>query len=221
MINNISYFLKRPEKGWDPISKSYAQQYAQYEYAHIDKNRIKEIIRFTGGLEGKAVLDLGAGPGQYSLEFAECGAVVTWHDISRNYQEIARQKAREHNVMLNFRLGYMEEADGEYDLVFSRICWCYCINDFKFAKLIYHLVAKGGYGYLIINNEDFYKKATEQSIIKRIKLSIQFWLNELLDFKIGHPHPSRNKIAKVFAGYNFHKFEISHESTSTIVKFRK
>src|SRR5260370_2957744 len=98
MINSLHALLHRPEHGWDPIATQYAEGYAARATRDLDSTLVDELDRRLGGVTGKTVLDLGGGPGQYSVAFASRGAHVTWHDISRNYQRIAAWNAAQHGV---------------------------------------------------------------------------------------------------------------------------
>src|SRR2546426_8004107 len=115
MINGLLFRMQRPEKGWDPIPAAHARAYSDRESAlpSIDST-IEDLIRFTGDVRGKEVLDLGAGPGHFTAALARCGAVVTWQDISKNYLDIFREKYAE--LAVATQLGYLEEAVGQYDV---------------------------------------------------------------------------------------------------------
>ena len=78
-VNYLHSLLHRVESGWDPISPEYAREYADFASSRIDITLVDHLERQVGGLSGKRVLDLGGGPGQYSVLFAERGADVTWH----------------------------------------------------------------------------------------------------------------------------------------------
>ena len=94
MINQIHQALLRPEKGWDPVPASHAAVYAPFAWAHVrDEGVIDRIEDAMGRVAGKKVLDLGGGPGQYSVAFARRGANVTWHDVSAVYQSFSMAKA--------------------------------------------------------------------------------------------------------------------------------
>jgi len=94
VINKIHARIYRPERGWDPVPADYAQQYAEAVWRQVDEAWLDVLARRIGGFEGKEVLDLGGGPGQYSVAFAKRGASVTWLDVSRNYMRIAQETAQ-------------------------------------------------------------------------------------------------------------------------------
>lgn len=191
MYNTLHALLHRPEKGWDPIAPEYAERYAAAEWEKMDDTLINELEQRIGALQGKRVLDLGGGPGEYTVAFAQRGAKVTWHDISHNYLRIARRHAAEAGVDVEFSLGYMEEArkfvTRPFDLVFNRVCWYYCRNDREFARLVHDLVKPGGAAYIDTNNTAFATITGRRRII--------YFLNGWLGWKIGHPFPPRGRVA--------------------------
>jgi 2-polyprenyl-3-methyl-5-hydroxy-6-metoxy-1,4-benzoquinol methylase len=196
MINQMHAYFHRPESGWDPVSQEYAHKYGENEWRGINVALLDELEYWLGGLAGKRVLDLGGGPGQYSVAFAERGAIVTWHDISRAYQDIARRKAREHGVEIRFSLGYLDEAveclPEPFDLVFNRICWNYCFSDRTFADVLFGLVKPGGVGYIDTNHSG--SRRDQISIPARFRT----WVNDMFVIKIGHPFPPHGRLARLF-----------------------
>ena len=201
MFNFVHSRLCRPERGWDPVCADKAQHYAQFEWQQTAEKDavVSKIEARLGGLAGKRVLDLGGGPGQYSVAFAAKGALVHWHDVSRTYMQLARQKATEHKVSVDFSLGYLEEIEVHtqqaFDLVFSRLTWLYCMDDRRFAALIFGLLKKGGYAFLWSNTRSF-----ERSLKRKISLlrRARYALYQHLGVKIGHLHPERGAIAALF-----------------------
>jgi 2-polyprenyl-3-methyl-5-hydroxy-6-metoxy-1,4-benzoquinol methylase len=197
MINLIHSLLRRPEKGWDPVSERHAERYARDAWStEINHSLIDELEVWVGGLEGKRVLDLGGGAGQYSVAFAKRGAQVTWHDISAFYRNFTEIKAREENVHIMFSLGYMEDApemlEIPFDLVFSRICWYYCRSDRAFSRTMFSLIKPGGIGYIDTTHSDWNRELLSGS------MRIRTWLNDMLAFKIGHPLPPHGRLARLF-----------------------
>lgn len=187
MINQIHALFFRPEKGWDPVPLAHVEAYAAHEWSHVDESMVTEIEEWVGGLAGKRVIDLGGGPGHYSAAFARRGAVVTWHDVSRRYLELASKKAAAAGLKINYSLGYLESASRfsaePFDLLFNRGCWNYAMSDGRFASLLYELVKPGGYGF--IDTPLFTGSAG--STIRRV----QRWLYDSGIVKIGHPFPRR------------------------------
>ena len=86
MINQIYQLIHRPESGWDPVPVSYAKKYASRVY----KSDIDELFAFLDNFipdyKNMRILDLGGGPGDFSIEFAKRKANVVWYDVSHNYQ---------------------------------------------------------------------------------------------------------------------------------------
>jgi len=218
----LKYYFQKPEKGFDPVPKAFAEKYAANEYQKLNNEVIEAIKERVPDFKNKTILDLGAGPGQYSIAFAKKGAKVTWHDISQNYLDIAKTKAANESLALNFSLGYLEEAHGKFDIIFNRICWYYCINDIRFAKCIYNLVKENGYGFIIVNNEKYLKEELEkESGLKKMAMKMSYWLNENFNIKFTHVHPSHKKLTKIFARLNFKHLQLEQRGHNTLITFNK
>jgi 2-polyprenyl-3-methyl-5-hydroxy-6-metoxy-1,4-benzoquinol methylase len=208
VISRLFRLFQRPEQGWDPVSQESAELYARHEWANVDERIVDELERQLGSLEGKRVLDLGGGPGQFSVAFAKRGAVVVWHDISRFYQALSERRAEEAQVTIEFSLGYLEDAQRlvgtPFDLVFNRICWYYCINDAAFARLFYALVKPGGAGYVDCTTPAFENPRGRRRIV--------YALNRILGWKIGNPGPPHGRIARLFQTYPLERMIIDYAS---------
>jgi len=197
MINRLHSWLHRPESGWDPVPQHHALEYGTQEWSlGVDHRLLDELEERLGGFAGKQVLDLGGGPGQYTVAFAKLGADVTWFDVSRRYRDFAEQKAREARVKAEFILGYMDDScrilRRQFDLVFNRICWSYCVNDFSFAAVVYRLLKPGGWAFIDTNHSGVGLEAAGLGLRARI------WMNDALGIKIGHPYPPRGRVEKLF-----------------------
>lgn len=225
MINRLLYHLQRPERGWDPVSRDHAITYASNEWDHFSPRTVDALEKRVGSLAEKSVLDLGGGPGQFSIEFARRGARVTWHDISHNYLDFFKDKIAElprkdaQTLDIRFSIGYLEDALrlGElFDLVFCRIAWLYCLDDRRFAEIICRLIKPGGFGYLVINHTGFSRK---QGLT--LLQSFQIFLNERLGVKIGHPNPSSQKIRTVFSRIHGIETDFSEDEDNIEVLVRK
>ncbi len=217
-VNLVHRLLHRVGDGWDPISREYAESYTAFASNSDGSEVVDKLERISGGLKGKAVLDLGGGPGQFSILFAERGACVTWHDISGEYERIARNRAASRGVEIHFSRGYLEDAKNlgteSFDLVFCRVCWCYSRSDRKFARLIYRLVKPGGVAYIDCNTPAFSKPTGFRLF--------QHYLNTYFWWKIGHPMPPHGRIAKLLLEYPNSFMELDYRSQlNDIVIFGK
>lgn len=223
MYNRLKAYFQQPQKGWDPVSAAYAAQYAQVNLHAIDENLLKIFNEWCGGFKGKSLVDLGAGPGQYTLAFLERGARVTWWDVSRHYLDLAKKQIREQGLEATYVLDYMDHLQGQYDLLFNRVCWYYCFNDTAFLKTIYEAMAPGGAACLVLHNE--YRVFHNQlPWYKKFALQATFYLNEWFNIKIGHVMPSTKKIHRIFGAYPFREIQIreyGNHADSILVLFKK
>lgn len=199
MINYAHSLLHRPQKGWDPIPPAHAKWYAEavWKAWSVESPLLDLVDSRIGGLQGKRVLDLGGGPGQFSVAMAKRGASVTWHDVSRQYMTVASEHARDAGVAIEFSLGYLEDAvrfhDAPFDLVFCLLCWCYSMDDRGFGKLLYGLTKPGGACHVEANNSTFERASGLRRWI--------YFMNRVFWFKVGHPHPPKGRIASLLGSY--------------------
>jgi SAM-dependent methyltransferase len=211
VINYLFSRWQRPERGWDPVPRSSAEQYADNEWAKLDERVVDELERQLGPMQGRRVLDLGGGPGQFSVAFARRGARVVWHDISRFYQEYSRKRAEEAHVSIEFSLGYLEDAERlaaePFDLVFNRISWYYCMNDAAFARIVYGLVKPGGAAYVDCTTPAFENPRGARRVL--------YALNNAIGWKIGHPYPPRGRIARLFQAYPVERMIIDYATPTS------
>jgi 2-polyprenyl-3-methyl-5-hydroxy-6-metoxy-1,4-benzoquinol methylase len=200
MINWLHSRLYRPERGWDPVPASHVAQYSSLQWEQgVRADLLDQLDDWSGGLSGKSVLDLGGGPGQYSVAFAQRGARVTWLDVSARYRSIAQERARAAGVELQYQLGYMDEAaralSATFDIVFNRICWNYGRGDGSFSRVVWSLLRPGGVAYVDTSPDDF----SYDSLSAAQK--VQVWLNRHARYKVGHPFPPRGRLAMLFARF--------------------
>ena len=71
MFNQLHAKFRRPENGWDPVPASHAASYGQNEWRAVNSDVLDELGHRIGGFEGKHVLDLGGGPGQFTVAMAQ------------------------------------------------------------------------------------------------------------------------------------------------------
>ncbi len=215
MINWLHSLSHRPDSGWDPIAPSGAAKYAKVAGDLFDVALVPYLDAKLGGLSGKQVLDLGGGPGHYTVALARAGAHVTWHDVSRAYRDVASRRASAAGVRVEFSLGYLEEArrfaSSPFDLVFNRVCWCYSMSDRHFARVIYDIVRPGGAAYIDTPTGEYADARRAKPIV--------YWLNDALWLKVGHPYPPRGRILSLFAKLPYERLEADSSRADRDVLF--
>ncbi|MBE0531684.1 MAG: class I SAM-dependent methyltransferase [Rhodospirillales bacterium] len=106
------------------------------------------VSRFCLG-PGRAVCDLGCGPGLYTSRFARAGAAVTGVDLSQNSIDYAREAAAQDGLTIDYVLGnYLETTpDGPFDLITLIFCdFCVLSSDQRGVLLdrMRAMLAEGG-----------------------------------------------------------------------------
>lgn len=194
MINRAHRWSHNPRRGWDPIPAEYAEQYAR-EVARVDPDTLTRVETALGEFGGRRVADVGSGPGQYGIAFAERGALVTCVDVSRRYLEIARNGFDRAGLSGEFVLAYMEDigkiAPETFDFVFNNVCWYYCAQDYEFARSLLCATKAGGLLFIRVANAESHKNP---QIIRRL----QYWLYRKIGWKIGHLLPPRGRVEQAF-----------------------
>jgi 2-polyprenyl-3-methyl-5-hydroxy-6-metoxy-1,4-benzoquinol methylase len=195
----ISEKIDRPENGWDPVSQEYAETYAKESAAQLDLYELDELEKKIGSFQGKRVLDLGGGPGVFTIPMALRGAKVTWFDASRNYQNIVKQKAAENNVHIDYDIGRLEDIKKyekeTFDIIFCRVCWFYNVNDYALANIFLSLIKNNGYGYISTHTRDYCDKVL---ILQYVSDYFQFIFKKKLIIN----HKPKGYMTKLFAGKN-------------------
>ena len=222
MINRLHARFHRPDRGWDPVPAAHAARYGVDEWSHIDHVLLDDLSERIGGFAGKSVLDLGGGPGQYTMAMAQRGARVTWHDVSRTYMDMSRHRAEALGLTdrVRFSLGYLDEAPqrlGErFDFVFNRICWNYGFGDRSFAAVVYGLVKTGGFGYVDTTHSGYQREQLSMTV------RLRTWLNDYSAIKIGHPYPPRGRLARLFLRQRVERLSVDYSTpTNDRILFQK
>lgn len=116
--------------GWDPArAASFYDEYGEREWTRFDEGRtpapslavhLEHLRRFVR--EGDRVLDVGAGPGRFTIELAGLGAEVAVTDLSPRQLELNREHVEEagleHRIVereLADVLDLSRWADGSFD----------------------------------------------------------------------------------------------------------
>ena len=91
---------KQAEEAWDELANWYsARKKGSYEF----KIQLPAILNLLGNLRGKSLIDIGCGPGNYSVEFTKRGANVLGIDLSEKMLDKARNNAKMAEVKLTLQ----------------------------------------------------------------------------------------------------------------------
>lgn len=109
-----------------------AQGYSEHNMEELDdENRIRwinTIMRYAPEQERLHILDIGCGPGFFSILMAQCGHEVTGVDYSEEMLVHARENAQAMRQNVTFRQMDAQHLDFEnesFDLIISRnVTWC-------------------------------------------------------------------------------------------------
>ena len=113
---------------------------------------------------GAGVLEVAPGPGYFSIELAKLGSFsITGLDISRTFVEIARRKAAEANVRVEFRQGSasrMPFDDNAFDFLLCRAAFKNFAEPVRALQEMSRVLKPGGRGLIV----DLRKDASLESI---------------------------------------------------------
>lgn len=105
-----AFYDENPQKEWERFDTHPSEFF-------ITTKMMERLIR-----PGEHILDIGGGPGRYSIYFAQRGCDVTLLDLSERNAAFAREKAAQMGLPLTTFVGDAREADtlieGEFDHVF-------------------------------------------------------------------------------------------------------
>jgi len=195
MINYLFSLFQDPKKGFDPVPAKHVDMYFEQAYngQRFNKSIIDLLKKYTS-IKNKKVLDLGAGPGQYTKYFVEQGADTYYHDISKGYFQLFKEKFPD--LKFTATLDYLDHFQGKYDLIFNNVCFNYCMDDRKFVKKIAQGLHSNGIFFGVLCNENVFNKELSKNAFF---IKMQFLLNDIFGIKIGHPFTGKKRIKRLFA----------------------
>lgn len=217
MINYLLSLIQDPRKGYDPVPPEHAEKYFEEAYngQRFNQKTIEKLIQYID-LSNSKVLDLGAGPGQYTKYFVEQGAETHYHDISKGYLQLFKEKF--HDLEFTATLDYLDHFRGQYDLIFNNVCFNYCMDDSKFVKKIAQGLNPNGIYFGVLGNENVFNKKLSKN---KFLLKIQFLLNDIFGIKIGHPFTGRKRIKRLFSKKYFEILNLEDFEVNTLVVVKK
>jgi SAM-dependent methyltransferase len=95
-------------KAYDSYPGSFDSKFEE----HFNKHVVDKAERFLGMINGKKILDLGAGPGNHAAYFKSCGYDVTCFDISEEMLRLCREKGLNSVKGDIEKIDFVEEFDG-------------------------------------------------------------------------------------------------------------
>ncbi|HNX00249.1 MAG TPA: methyltransferase domain-containing protein [Candidatus Cloacimonadota bacterium] len=102
MSNKTESFFNKYSVGFDSIYGNDNSLFKKFINKHFRKTmriRFEMTIEGCDPIEGKSVLDIGCGPGHYSIALAKNGASKVYGiDFAQNMIDLATEKAQEANV---------------------------------------------------------------------------------------------------------------------------
>ncbi|PAF47431.1 hypothetical protein BKH41_07570 [Helicobacter sp. 12S02232-10] len=140
--------LEEIQDYWNDRSKTYAQDNLE-ELASMKREKWKAVFSKYSPMpfEKVSVLDIGCGPGIFSIMLSELGGDVSALDYTPKMLEEAKKNASKQGVSINFFQGDAQKLpfeEGYFDLVVSRnLTWN--LNDpLKAYQEWYRVLKKGG-----------------------------------------------------------------------------
>lgn len=188
----------------DPVSMNFALDYQKNRPHDYAKNEV-DLIELVGGpVKGKKVVDICGGPGLVSIELARRGAVVTWYDMSKTYELLAKRNFKRAGLEIKTHRGLIDDdylgSLGKFDLAINLVCWYYSDSDPKMAKFLKNLLKRDGKLYVSCN-----VGRVSTQYLGRIKS----YIYHRYGVKIGHPFPSKGMIKKALERVGFQTLHYS------------
>lgn len=124
MVGEERPLMEPPNPDWyRPIAAHLREAYLRYSFTKGTKQEVDFLYEILEMEQGMRLLDVGMGPGRHSIEFAKRGLQVVGVDLSPEFVEVARERAKEEDVAASF---FQMDArylpfEEEYDRVVS-IC---------------------------------------------------------------------------------------------------
>lgn len=145
----------------------------------------KQAVALTGGLpDGADVLEVAPGPGYHAIEMARLGRFhVTGLDISRTMVDIAREKARQTAVSVEFRQGdvtSMPFASESCDLIVCQAAFKNFAQPGRALNEMHRVLRRGGTAVI----QDMWREASGADIAQEVQGMELSRLNAFLTTRI-------------------------------------
>jgi ubiquinone/menaquinone biosynthesis C-methylase UbiE len=188
-------------------------------YARITRNDLLEFRalarRMSETLPPEArVLELAPGPGYFAIELAKLGHyTITGLDISATFVEIARRKAEEEGVEVNFQRGNassMPFPDSSFDLIVCRAAFKNFTDPVGALREVDRVLSRGGRAVIIDLRKDTPREEIDAYVDKmRVgRLNAAFVKLSFRTMLLKRAY-TREDFERFIAQSGFEKFEIA------------
>jgi ubiquinone biosynthesis O-methyltransferase len=105
------------------------------------------ILELVGDVTGRRVLDVGCGDGEFAMQLAGRGAIVTGIDASAAMIEAANERAKQQKVNVSFHVADVEHLpipDGQFDIVTAVTILCFLDDPRPVFREVARVLRPGG-----------------------------------------------------------------------------
>jgi ubiquinone/menaquinone biosynthesis C-methylase UbiE len=145
-----------------------ARWYASLTHKSLD--RFQALARRVADQvpRGGCVLEVAPGPGYFAIELAKIGGCeITGLDISRTFVEIARRKAGEAGVAIDFQQGnasQMPFADESFDFLFCSAAFKNFAQPVEALREMHRVLKPGGRALIVDLRRDATRKSIREAV---------------------------------------------------------
>ncbi len=142
------------KRAWNALGAEASAQSVtlEKEAPQMSDAEIGEILQYLPDLDGKSVLDLGAGIGRFTVRFAQRAKLVTAVDFCRGFHEENSVRSQAFENVECYCADVVEWAypSAKYDFVFSNWLMMYMddADVSRFLSKIHHCLKPGGLVFL-------------------------------------------------------------------------
>jgi ubiquinone/menaquinone biosynthesis C-methylase UbiE len=200
------------------------------QYNRIQKNMIEQYKSWArlvsdNVVPGSNVLELAPGPGYLSVELAKLGNYnLTGLDISGTFVKIAKNKAKEAGVKVEFRQGdaaYTPYPSDSFDFVICTSAFKNFPEPIKVIDEVFRVLKTGAKAVIIDLSKDV-PKARINDYIDRMNLNwIDLYFTKLTFKSLVKSAYTKTEIQKIIAQSRFKQCEIINEDVGFEIWLKK